>query len=407
MKKVFLLLGGNKLNFGIMKKFQKKGYLVYVVDWNKEPQLKGDKHYQIDVKDADTIINTLIKAGEWRNVVFAYTSIDLAVPSVARINSKLGLRTISDEGLDNALSKAKMTQRWKACNLLNRISESYENFNDEIYKINEHMSIIVKPNISSSSRGITILPRKSARHDIALAYEKARKESADNRIIIEEFVEGTEFTVDMLGDSYGNVCVYGVSIKTHTKNTMNNSISVKLHYNAIEDGFQQRIANYGIMCYKALNFSSSLGHLEVIVKNDGTITPIEIGARSSGFIASDLIDIVSGEDYLDDLIQVQNGKRIMNGFHAQTNKSSVYFFYDFPNKFEIKKECSVMDFLDSSIISRYYDRTNIKSGNKFSLINNDNSRYGFEILEGNKYKLTVERLAQAEYSMLNYMEGKI
>ena len=31
-KSIFLLLGGNKLNYGIVKKFQNKNCLVYIVD---------------------------------------------------------------------------------------------------------------------------------------------------------------------------------------------------------------------------------------------------------------------------------------------------------------------------------------------------------------------------------------
>ena len=90
-KPIFLLLGGNKLNYGIMHKFQNIGYRVFVIDWNVRPQLIGDKHYQIDVKDANTIINVLKQDGYWKDVKFAYSSIDLAVTSVAMINRTIGL----------------------------------------------------------------------------------------------------------------------------------------------------------------------------------------------------------------------------------------------------------------------------------------------------------------------------
>ena len=36
-KPIFLLLGGNKLNYGIMHKFQNIGYRVFVIDWNVRP----------------------------------------------------------------------------------------------------------------------------------------------------------------------------------------------------------------------------------------------------------------------------------------------------------------------------------------------------------------------------------
>ena len=111
MSKIFLLLGGNKLNYGIVEKFRNKGYFVYVIDWNEHPQLTGDKHYQIDIKDTASIIDALKKDGVWENVHFAYSSIDLAVTSVARINRAIGLHTLTDEALQYAASKRKMTEK--------------------------------------------------------------------------------------------------------------------------------------------------------------------------------------------------------------------------------------------------------------------------------------------------------
>lgn len=69
MNKIFLLLGGNKLNYGILKKFQNAGFLVYVIDWNEHPQMTGDKHYRIDVKDSDAIINALKQDGVFKMFV--------------------------------------------------------------------------------------------------------------------------------------------------------------------------------------------------------------------------------------------------------------------------------------------------------------------------------------------------
>lgn len=405
-KPIFLLLGGNKLNYGILNKFQKAGYLVYVVDWNEKPQMTGDKHYRIDVKDSEAIIKALKEDGVLENVAFAYSSIDLAVSSVARLNRAFGLKTISDVGLIYSSSKSMMTKKWNEDGLLNRISRSYTDYNDEIEQLNRNMKLIIKPDNSASSRGITIIAKNSPSEMILSAFNKAYEEATDNTVVVEEFVEGTEFTVDMLGDSFGNVCVYGISRKSHTKNTVNNKIAVKLHYNAVPDELQKKIAGVGIACYKALGFSASLGHLEVLLKEDGTISPVEIGARSSGFIASDLVDIVSGSNYLADLIMVQNGAEVVNGLHHQESKSSIYFFYDFPDNSSIQNECSILDFCDDSISSRDNDRSNIIKGHKFKNIDNDNARLGFEILEGPRDVLTVEYIKEAERKMLSYMLGE-
>lgn len=398
---IFLLLGGNKLNSGIYEKFHRRGYKVYVIDWNKRPFITGECHYQIDVKDYKSIIYQMQKDGVWSQVVFAYSSIDAAVPSVTYINRAIGLNTLSDEALDYAVSKSKMTQKWKREGLLNRSSEKLYQYSLTIFYMSKGKALIVKPDNSASSRGITILFKNSSKEQCKAAYEKAKIEATNGIVIVEEFVEGSEFTVEMIGDSEGNVCVYGVSKKSHTENVDNNKIAVKLLYNAIPKELMRKIAEFGIACYKALGFTASLGHLEVIVKKDGTITPIEIGARSSGFIASDLVDVVSGSDYLADLIEVQKGMKVINGMHKQSLSAAAYFFYDFPEGAVVHKEMHLMNYVNRSIISRYYDRSEIYLGHKFGKIENDNERYGFEILEGPRDLLTTEYLEEKEREMIN------
>ncbi len=402
-KNIFLLLGGNKLNLGILEKFKKLGYRVFVVDWNEHPQLTGDRHYRIDVKDSAAIIQALEQDKVLDQVAFAYSSIDLAVPSVAKLNRAFGLQTISDDALKNAVSKANMTQTWARAGLLNRISKKYTVWSEDIMEFNKACKLIIKPDNSASSRGITIVSKNASLDILKEAFEKAFDEASDHTVVVEEFVEGTEFTVEMLGDGFGNVCVYGISKKAHTQNTNNNKIAVKLHYNCICDDLQQKIAAYAIRCYKALGFSSSLGHLEILLTEDGVLSPVEIGARSSGFIASDLVDIVSGRDFLVDTMHVLNGEKVPNGLRPQTALSSMYFFYDFPANSKVVKEMCLLDLLSPEITSRYFDRTNLVVGRHFNKIDNDNARIGFEILQGPKSIMTPAYIAQKEQEMMHLM----
>lgn len=404
-REIFLLLGGNKLNYGIVEKFKKKGFEVFVIDWNEHPQIVGDRHYKIDIKDPEAILDALKKDNVWQRVFFAYSSIDLAVYSVAVLNRAIGLKTISDDGIKYASSKSMMAKRWLERGLLNKWSRGYFEFNNEIVWQNEKMKLIIKPDNSASSRGITVVEQGSTKELLQNAFIKAQEEATDGIVVVEEFVEGTEFTVEMIGDIYGNVCVYGISRKTHTKNTESNRIAVKLHYNSVPEDLQLRIADMGIQCYKALDFAASFGHLEVMLKNDGTFSPIEIGARSSGYIASDLVDAVSGSDYFEELLRAQKGEAVVSGLHSQTDYSTMYFFYDFPEGFEIREKHNLLEFCDVKIGSRYCDRTYLVKGREFKKIDNDNARYGFEILEGPKDILTKEHIEAAEKEMLLHLSG--
>lgn len=401
--RIALLLGGNILNRGIYLKMKDMGYYVFVVDWNLKPNITGDRHYQIDVKDGDAIINALKRDNVWQFVVFAYTSIDLAVCSVALIHKELGLKSCDIEVLKHTLSKTKMTSIWDSYGLLHKYSNSFIQCNEEVFQLSSHYKLIFKPDISSSSRGITILEKYADAASIQAAFLHAQQESFNDRVMIEEFVEGMEMTVELLGDSFGNVGVYAISKKQHSSNAGNNKIATKLLYNGLDEYIQYRVADYAIRCYKSLGLYASLGHLEIIMKYNGELSPVEIGARSSGFILSDLVSVVCQKDYFKDLIAVYNGGSIDGGFMRQTNKSAMYFFYDVPKGSEIKRQSNLMEFLKKDITSRCHYRDKIRVGYIAQEIQNDNERLGFEILEGSTDDLTEEYIGTQEILMYDFM----
>lgn len=401
---IVVILGGNILNSGIVDYCKQKGYFVVVVDWSPNAALKGDLFFCIDVKDSASIIDSLENHGVY-SILGAYSSIDLAVPSVNAINAHYGLKTMDEEALSHALRKSVMTQIWDEHGLLNRFSKVYTSFEHDIVELNVRMNIIFKPNVSSSSRGITIIPRGSSIEDIESAYNKAQEESFDKNVIIEEFIQGQEFTCEMLGDAMGNVSVYAISVKYHTQNTEKNKIAIKLHYNSSSypDDLYERIAEFGKSCYKTLGFHASLGHLELILKEDGFLSPIEIGARSSGFITNPLVSKASGRDFFGDYLSVLHGKTITGENYINGEQSSMYFFYDMPHNTHCKKPSCLVNFLSNGIDSLYFDRNKIQTKD-FVYVNiaNDNERIGYEILTGNRDILTIQHVEKAEQEFINY-----
>ena len=406
MKPVFVLLGCNILNDGILRKLEGFGADVVVVDRNPHPAIFGYRNYQLDTRFPDPIIARLKDEGLWDRVRFAFTCQDVAVSSMSAIAKAAGVLTMGEDGLAHASSKGAMTKRWAEKGILNRESRAYGAWEDSILDWSRQIKLIVKPDNAASSRGITILEKGVPEADVRAAFDKAIEEAGDKHVVVEEFVEGTEFTVEMLGDSHGHVGVYGISKKQHTKNIDRNKVAVKLHYNSVSDELQQKIAAYAIRCYRALGFSCSFGHLEILLKADGTLSPVEIGARSSGYIASDLVDIVSGRDFLGDLYKVQQGAETPDGLVPQTDRSSMYFFYDIPGGSVIRRDCRITDFLDPAITSRRsWKSEGFTVGATIANIDNDNARLGLEVLEGPKSLMTEAYVAECEKKMLEYMLG--
>lgn len=402
MNKYFAILGGNKLLRGIYDKLKSYGYIVVVVDWNEEPAVKGDIHIREDVKDTETILRIFNERGY--DIDGSISCIDLAAPSVSAINKAYGLKYMPEK-YNVVLSKEQMAKDWKIAGIFNRISERSDKITlTEVIELNKKYRIIIKPDVAASSRGITTLEIGSSQIMIEDAMNKAKEASFNKLCLIEEYVTGREFTVDMLGDDYGNVIVYGISVKYHTPYAGKNRCAVKLHWNSnvYTDDVYQMIANRGRECYKAIGLKNSFGHLEIIMKEDGTLTPVEIGARTSGFIGSHLVSAASGRDYLKDYVKMLHGKNIGNKDYINGGQSSMWYKYNIPEGYTCIKETSMADFFDPHISIMYNDHGGLKIGETYGPIIDDNTcdKEGFEMIQGPKSILTYDNIRKSEQEFL-------
>ena len=410
MNKYFAILGGNKLLKGICDKLQSYGYKVVVVDWNEKPAVTGDIHIRHDVKDSETILR-IFKEKEY-DIDGAISCIDLAAPSVSAINKAYGLKYMPEK-YNVVLSKEQMASDWKAAGIFNRISEWSDSIDlEDIKELNKKYRIIIKPDVAASSRGITTLEKNSTKEQIMEAVNVAKEASFNKLCLIEEYVVGREFTVDMLGDDYGNVVVYGISVKYHTPYAGKNRCAVKLHWNSnvYSDEVYKAIANRGRECYRAIGLKNAFGHLEIIMKEDGTLTPVEIGARTSGFIGSHLVSAASGRDYLHDYIDMLHGKNIGNEDHINGTQSAMWYKYNIPAGKTCVKKTSMADFLDPQITVMYSDHGGLQVGETYGPIIDDNTcdKEGYEMMCGPKTVLTYENIRKSERDFLkvfcNYSE---
>lgn len=406
----FILLGGHKLLWGQVCHLRELGYKVIVVAWNDNPDIIGDMYIQMDVKDTRGIIDRLEALGLRNRIGGALSSIDLAAPTVNAINRWCGNKAMPEK-FDHVLTKNDMRDAWMAAGIFNRVSHMDDEVtSDEIYEASQRMKLICKPDVAASSRGITILEQGQTREAIERALAKAKDHSFNGRCLIEEFVEGEEFTVDLLGDAYGNVCCYGSSIQYHSLYAPGNHVTVIHHWNSrkYDDATWNRIADFGIECYKALGLHSMFGHLEVIMKSDGTFTPVEIGARSSGFICSHTVWKASGHDYLGDYVRMLHGEAITPGNYLNGTNSSMWFGYDIPSGSDSVRATDITRHLDPRITVLYEDHEGLKAGVHHGDYINDGDRdkFGYAILCGPCDVLTYATVQEANKRFLDEFLGR-
>lgn len=405
MEKYVVLLGENPLLWGQVCHLHELGYRVVVVAWSEEPRIQGDLYLQLDIKDARSILERLKALGLRGNVRGALTSIDLAVPTVNAINAWCGLKTMP-EVFNRVLSKKRMREAWMRAGLYNRFSVLDEEVSpDTLSERSKTMKLIVKPDVAASSRGITILEPGQTPGALKQAIEKAKNTSFNGRCIVEEFVEGEEFTVDLLGDAYGNVNCYASSIQYHSRYAPHNRVTVIHHWNSTkyDDATWNRIAEFGIRCYQALGLHSMFGHLEIILKADGRFVPVEMGARSSGFICSHTVWKASGHDYLADYLRVLHGERIEPGHYLNGDQASMWFGYDIPSGSRSVQAANITEFLDPRITVLFEDHQGLKVHEHFGtyIDDGDRDKFGYAILCGPRDVLTYERVMEANERFLD------
>ncbi|MBQ7163266.1 MAG: ATP-grasp domain-containing protein [Bacteroidales bacterium] len=402
MNEVFVLLGGNMLLRGMYEQLRLRGYNVVVVDWNDHPAVTGDCHLQIDVKDATKVIAALKALN--RPVAGAYTCIDLAVPTVNAIHAWRGLALLP-EPFNRVLTKEQMTFHWQRDGLLGRFSYMADRLSESQLEALHHThDLIVKPNIAASSRGITVVPQSASSDRLQQALQLARETSFDQRCLVEEYISGREFTIDMLGDDQGHVSVYGISVKYHSLNTTGSRVAVKLHWNstAYSDEVYRALADFGRRCYQSIGLQNAYGHLEVIRRDDGTVSPVEIGARTSGYISSHLLPAAADSNYLDDYLKMLQGQPVADRDHLGGPDSAMWYKYNIPPGCTGQRPVCLADYLDPRIRVLACRRKGLQKGQTYGLIRDDNSCdvQGYEMLAAPKEILTIDHIRQAERQFL-------
>lgn len=252
--------------------------------------------------DADQVLN--IELGDHEAVIRALYSLDKNIQGAVSFVSEVGMmlaahireefnllgpRTaLCQRLIDKAIQRKIWTEKgvpgpnWLICRNADDALEAILKFG---------FPLIVKPTDSSGSRGVTKI--ESAEDDMLDAVTRAFQFSRSSQIIIEEFMDGTEFTVEVFADD-DDVHVLAVTEKKKVDGTRG-TVACEL---ATPDRPQRvitSIAEAVVAAFRALGYSDGPGHAEIILKNDGSVGMVEVAGRGGGFMVFDrLVPTVSG-----------------------------------------------------------------------------------------------------------------
>ena len=191
--KKIAIIGANEFQKKLVEKAKNLGIETHVFAWEEGAVAKdsSDYFYDISVTEKEKILEILSK-----NNVDGICSIasDVAMPTVNYLAQELNLIGNSIKCTELTTNKYEMREKLKKSGLPIPKYQLVEGIL-EIDFDRFSFPIIVKPIDRSGSRGIF---KVSSIDELDLAIMDAKKVSFTNKLLIEEYIEGNEFSIEAL-----------------------------------------------------------------------------------------------------------------------------------------------------------------------------------------------------------------
>lgn len=299
MKKI-VVIGANEFQLPLVEKINNLGYESHVMAWEEGAVAKDIAHqfYPISITEKDKILDICKEIGA--DAILTAGS-DLAVSTVNYVAKRLGLIGNSEECTVVSTNKYMMRNKFAECAVP---SPRFLRILDEEYKIEDiEFPVIVKPTDRSGSRGIT---KVTKRDELDAAIKVARAESFNKEVLVEEYVDGNEYSIETISfngkHQLLNITQKFTTGSPHFIETMHLQPAINLGI-SIEE-----VKEVTFKALDALDIRYGASHTELKITPEGQIKVIEIGARMGGdYIGSHLVQLSTGYDFLKAIVNVSLG----------------------------------------------------------------------------------------------------
>ncbi len=393
-KEKIVVIAGTVWQIPLIKRLKEKGY--FVVDFNLYPDSPAfqyaDDFRIVDILDYEACSRY---AEEIAPKAVLSDECDIATPSVTHVSERLGLKSIGSDMAELYTNKALMrkfgekngfaTPRYFECGTAEQAVQAFHML---------HTKMIMKPIDSNSSRGVyTIYDEKDIRRNFqnSMMYSKGEK-----KILLEEYIDGTEFTVDGIKTDLGHVSL-AVSEKKHY--SFNENIACSLYFSYTNDRFDyEKLRDINDRFVNLSGLPYGLTHAEYKYK-DGQFYLIEIGARGGGnLISAEIVPLISGVDNYGYLIDKTVGEKCDEKIYIDEKMKSrcaVLKFFDSPDQSGILRKIIGEDFLKENEKVISYN-INCQVGDKIVPAEDDSKRIGYYIAYGESREELDQLMQQIE-----------
>ncbi len=302
-----MVLAAGLLQIPVIKKAREMG--VYVIAVDDDPDAPGmalaDKAIVPGGLINEEKLLAIAKEEQVDGVIHPCSEVAMNV--MGRINDELHLNGISKALAIRATNKHLMREAFEKYGAPSPKSKCFSNVEVAWGSFCTDFcgDAILKPSRNSGSRGIAKISSGIDEAEFAKLFERAKEESRDKSVMLEQYIEGPEFSVEII------VWSKKVNVLQVTdKKTTDAPYFVELGHNQpslFPEHIVEAVKRAAIMGVRALEVDNCACHAEIKVQ-DGQAYIMEIGARLGGdFISTELTHLSTGIDMVAAAIAVALG----------------------------------------------------------------------------------------------------
>lgn len=307
MKKI-MILGASILQLPAIIKAKEMGLQVLAVDIDKNAI--GFKYADISLEISTIDIPKVVEAAKQYNVDGVMTlASDMPMRTVATVAREMNIIGVNEGTALKATNKALMRECLREHKVPIPSFFRVNDYEDYLIAIQQFAGrFIVKPADNSGSRGVFLVEAEenpAFKETIKYAYENSKKNSRSGEIVVEEYMEGPEVSVETLSID-GNVHIIAITDKLTTGEPrfveMGHSQPTRL-----SDETKVQIEAVAAKAVKAIGIENGPSHTEIIVTDKGPKI-VELGARLGGDnITTHLVPLSTGVDMVKCCIEIALG----------------------------------------------------------------------------------------------------
>lgn len=323
-----LVLAGGYDQIDLIKELKKRNAYVILIDYFENPPAKvfADKHYKISTLDTEEVKKIAILE---KVELITTACTDQALLTMAKVSEELKLTCyLSYEKALNVTNKRYMKDKMRENSIPTANYVILDNYNEKVIN-NFKYPIVVKPVDCNSSKGVKkVFSNLQLKKSISDAMELSRTKN----VIIEEFKEGIEISVDAYVEDYkAKVILMTESQKIKNKNG----------FTILRSSYPVNISKE--ICIKIKNIAQKISHvfginnsplLIQLITDGKEINVIEFSARMGGGTKHKLIKSIMGVDFMDIYVRSILGDKPCVEYAEKTKFARLNYCYCSPGVFE-------------------------------------------------------------------------